>query len=114
MADFGQFGPGSDRRNLAQKGQVGAKMVQVERQDDHLEAIWEAILRSLGGLGGDLSKNSRSVKNERPYSVLASFWTLGRSSWRVLGSILGDLGDKLESLGPSWRQIGIFLARCWN
>ena len=54
LADFGQFGPGSDRRNLAQKGQDGAKMVQVGRQEDHLEAIWEAILRSLGGLGGDL------------------------------------------------------------
>ena len=60
LADFAQFGPGSDRRNLAQKGQDGAKMVQ--GQDDHLEAIWEAILRSLGGLGGEHSKKQSKCK----------------------------------------------------
>ena len=30
LADFAQFGPGSDRRNLAQKGQDGAKIIKVE------------------------------------------------------------------------------------
>ena len=82
-------------------------MLQVEGQDDHLEAIREAILRSLGGLGGDLSKNSRSVKNERPYSVLASFL----DSWEVQLESLG------EHFGQSWRQVGVswsILASNWH
>ena len=27
---------------------------------------------------------------------------------------LGDLGHKLASLGQSWRQVGNFLATCWE
>ena len=51
-------------------------------------------------------------KNEQHHSVLAAFLGLGVCGWRLLGSILGDLGHKLGSLGRSWRQVWSFLARC--
>ena len=68
----------------------------------------------------ELAKKERSLekrpkcKNEQHYSVLATFWGLGGSGWRLLGSILGDLRHKLGSLGRSWRQVGNFLATCWE
>ena len=39
---------------------------------------------------------------------------LGEGTWRLLGATLGDLGHKLASLGRSWRQVGNFLATCWE
>ena len=32
----------------------------------------------------------------------------------ALGEDLGDLGNELGSLGRSWRQVGNFLATCWD
>ena len=72
----------------------------------HLEHFWWSWERYLG--------KRRKSKIERQYNVFAIFWGLGGSGWRLLGSILGDLGHKLGSLGRSWRQVGNFLATCWE
>ena len=69
-----------------------------------LEHFWWSWERSL--------EKWPKCKIEQHYSVLATFWGLGGSRWRLLGSILGDLGHKLGSLGRSWRQVGNFLATC--
>ena len=104
--------------------ELGAKMGPRWRQDGprwglagHLEATWGVILSILGGLGGDLCKKGRSIK----MSTTMAFWLqngdlggLGECTWRLLGATLGDLGHKLASLGRSWRQVGNFLATCWE
>ena len=74
------------------------------RHLEHVRAVFGAIFR----------KSGRSVKNGNTIRFLARFCFLGGSSWRLLGNILGDLGRKLGSLGRSWRQVGNFLATCWD
>ena len=120
-ADFGQA---RDAQNGGKMAELGAKMGPRWRQDGprwglsgHLEATWGVILSILGGLGGDLCKKGRSIK----MSTTMAFWLqngdlegLGECTWRLLGATLGDLGHKLASLGRSWRQVGNFLATCWE
>ena len=84
--------------------QVGAKMVILRPFGELFGTFWWSWERSL--------EKWPKCKNEQPSSVLATFWSLGGSGWRLLGSILGDLGHKLGSLGRSWRQVGNFLATC--
>ena len=106
LADFGQFGPRSDRPKSCPHG-LGAKMAP---RCSKLRPSWP----SWGHLGGILSifgglwwswerylRKWRKSKIERQYNVLAIFWGLGDASWRLLGSILGGLGHKLDSLGLS-------------
>ena len=111
------FGRARIDQNLAQMGQDRANLEPRWRQeppswgqDGHLgsffEHFWWSWERSL--------EKWPKCKNEQHYSVLATFWGLGGSGWRLLGSILGDLGHKLGSLGRSWRQVGNFLATCWD
>ena len=108
LADFGQFWPGSDRPKSRPNGarwcQLGAKISRpFGKLFDHFWWSWE---RSC--------EKGPKRKNEQHYSGLATFWGLGMSGWRLLGSILGDLGHKLGSLGRSWRQVWNFLATCWD
>ena len=115
------FGRARIDQNLAQIGQDGANLEPRWRQeppswgqDGHLEAIWGAFLNIFGGPWERSFEKGRKCKNEQHYSVLATCWGLGGFGWRLLGSILGDLGHKLGSLGRSWRQVGNFLATCWD
>ena len=87
-------------------------------QDGHLEAIWGAILKILGGLGRDLLKNGRSVKSNNTTTFLLHFGVLGglvggscgafcvilATSW----ALLGDLGVKLAT---SWQHVGTEMAK---
>ena len=117
LADFGQFWPGSDRPKSRQIGpswsqdgakilEVGAKIAILRPFGSYFDHFWWSWQRSL--------EKWPKCKNEQHYSVLATFWGLGGSGWRLLGSILGDLRHKLGSLGRSWRQVGNFLATCWD
>ena len=121
LVDFGRFWPGSDRPKSRPNGprwrQVGAKMAPRWSKlglrwpswghlGRYLEHFWWSWERYLG--------KWRKSKIERQYNVFATFWCLGGSGWRLLGSILGDLDHKLGSLGRSWRQVGDFLATCWD
>ena len=74
-------------------------------------------LTILGGLGGDFCKKGRSIKMNTTMAFGLHFRDLGglgECTWRLLEATLGDLGHKLASLGRSWRQVGNFLATCWD
>ena len=114
---WANFGQARDAQNGGKMAELGAKMGPRWGQDGprwglsgHLVADWGVILGILGRLGGDLCRNGRSVK----MSVTMVFWPqigeVGGSGWRLVGSILGDLG----SLGRSLHQVGNFLETCWD
>ena len=81
----------------AKSPQVGAKMVILRPFGE----LFGAFLVVLGAIFRKWPK----CKNEQRSSVLATFWSRGGSGWRLLGSILGDLGHKL-GLGTSWALLG--------
>ena len=110
LADFGQA---RDAQNGGKMAELGAKMGPRWRQDSprwglagRLEATWGVILRILGGLGGGLCKQGRSIKMSTAMAFglqNGDLGGLGECTWRLLGATLGDLCHKLASLGRSWR-----------
>ena len=84
-------------------GQVGAKMAILRPFGEPLGAFLVVL--------GAILKKIAKVENR---TIVQRFCGLGGSGWRLLGRILGDLGDQLGSLGQSWREVGNFLARCWD
>ena len=121
-ADFGQARDAQNGGKMVERAKMGRR----RRQDDaprwglsgHLEVDWGLILSILGGLGGDLCRNGRSIK----MSIALAFWlhfrVLGglaggswRLSWGILArswAILCDLGVKL---GPCWQDVGTKMAK---
>ena len=102
------FGWARIDQNLAQREQDGANLEPRWRQEPQVGAKM-AILMPFGELFEHFWWSSKRSLEKWPkckikhhYSVLATFWGLGGSRWRLLGSILGDLGHKLGSLGRSW------------
>ena len=100
LADLGQA---RDAQNGGKMAELGAKMDSRWCQDGprwglsgHLEADWGVILGILGGLGGDLCRNGRSVK----MSTTMAFWL----HFRVLG---GLVGGSWGYLGASWPEVGV-------
>ena len=93
--------------------ELGAKMGPRWRQDaprwslsGHLEADWGVILGILGGLGGDLCRNGRSIQ----MSTTMVFWL----HFQVLG---GLVGGSWGYLAASWREVGLswaILASSWD
>ena len=84
-----------------QYGQFGTKM-----------AILDPILAIFLRLGGDPSRNSRSVKTSNTLSLLVVFWGLGpplEGPGGCLGSVLGamleDVGSKMVFFWISWEML---------
>ena len=110
---WANFGQARDAQNGGKMAELGAKMGPRWGQDGprwglsgHLEADWGVILSILGGLGGDLCRNGRSIK----MTTTIAFWL----HFRVLG---GLVGGSWGYLGASWRQVGLswaILASRWD
>ena len=98
---------GQDSANLAPRAsKLGPRWPSWGHVGSFFEHFWWSWEQSL--------EKWPKCKNEQHYSVLATFWGLRGSGWRLLGGILGDLDHKLGSLGRSWRQVGNVLATCWD
>ena len=121
--NWAKMGP-SWSQDGAKIPQVGAKMAILRPswgQDGHLEPIWGAFLSLFWWSWERSLEKWPKCKIEQHYSVLATFWGLDGGSWEgfwailaISWALLGDLGHKLGSLGRSWRQVGNFLATCWD
>ena len=116
---LGRFWAASDRPksrpNCARWPQVGANMAPRWSKLDSRWPSWGHLKSHLVDFGGSWERSLQKwqkCKNEQHYCVLATFWYLGKSIWRLFGPILGDLGYKFGSLGLCWCQVGNFFATC--
>ena len=81
-----------------------------------LARSWSILASPWGDLGtswGRSLQKSWKSKNWRQYNVFATFLESEGSGWSLFGTVLSDLGHKFGYLGPSWRQVVLFFARCW-
>ena len=96
---LGRFWPGSGRPKSRPKEPSWRQDRPSWGQENHLEAIWEAIFSISGSLGNDLLKNSRSVKTNNTTSFWPHFGVLG-------GPVGGSWGGFWAILAISWALLG--------
>ena len=118
LATRGRTKEGKSRHDGPKMGHDSAKMGHDSAKMAILGSVWELFGWSWDHLWSLFSRSLEKwpkCKNEQHYSVLAAFWGLGWSGWRLLRSVLGDLGHKLGSLGvklgTSWQHVGTKMAK---